>query len=117
MIDTPTPPSNTIYLILNMLLSSPLEPSQTFTSYQTMYPASRSDEEFDDLSSRESIPTKRSLQVSHDDRILPVQHTNISPNRQPTHRCTPSTYQTHPFPMSMASSHATHRLQYNETVG
>ncbi len=42
----------------------PPEPSQIFSSCQNIYPASRSGIEFDELISRESIPTKHSLQVS-----------------------------------------------------
>ncbi len=48
-----------------------------------------------------------SLQISCDDHILPVQHTNISPNKQPTQRYTPSVYQTHPLTISMTSSYTT----------
>ncbi len=59
------------------------------------------------LSSRESIPTKRSLQISRDDHILPAQHTIKSPNRQPTQRRTPSAYPTCHLHISMTSSHTT----------
>ncbi len=46
--------------------------------------------------------------MSRDDHILPAQHTNISPNGQPTQRRTPSANQTRPFYLHGFQSH--HRL-------
>ncbi len=48
-----------------------------------------------------------SLQISCDGHILPAHHTNISPNRQPTQRHSPSAYQTHPLTISMTFSYTT----------